>query len=270
MLVFASALLWAGEFERTVLRAPFAPGYGELWPAWGAALALQAARFIMSLAEQVPGTALRLRIMGSASSWLLVAGAVPAMAELNSSAAAGSLTLLAALALAVREVPGRLRETATEAAVLPAALAVQRLIWCALGPADLFWSLQYWAAVLAGVAAWEFLRRRETRGTVVLGAAAAIVSGSGLGTVSSGDSGQQLWALLAHTALLAFGLLASRKLFTVWGAAGVALAVLWYLRGYTFLLLALLAAGLIGLAVWRLTRVRADPEESREKEDSRA
>ncbi|MCC9192633.1 hypothetical protein LOC59_03055 [Arthrobacter sp. zg-Y916] len=269
-LVFASALLCAGEFERTVLRAPFAPGYGELWPAWGAALALQAARLIMSLAEQVPGTVLRLRIMGSGSSWLLVLGAVPAMAEFNSSAAAGSLTLLAALALAVREVPGGLREAATEAAVLPAALAVQRLIWFVLGPADLFWSLQYWAAVLAGVAAWEFIRRRGTRGTAVLGAAAVIVSGSGLGTVSSGDAGEQLWALLAHAALLAFGLLASRKLFTIWGAAGVALAVLWYLRGYTFLLLALLAAGLIGLAVWRLTRVRADPEESREKEDSRA
>ena len=114
--------------------------------------------------------------------------------------------------------------------------------------------------VLAGIAAWEYLRHRPRRGTVLLAGSAVILSGSGLGTVVSGGTGEQLWALVAHAGLLAFGLLASRKLFTLWGAAGVALAVLWYLRGYTFLLLALLAVGLIALAVWRLTRVRAAPE----------
>jgi hypothetical protein len=63
--------------------------------------------------------------------------------------------------------------------------------------------------------------------------------------------------LSARSALLVFGLLANRSLFVVWGAASIGLAVLWYLRGYTFLLLSLLAMGLIALAVWRLVRLRA-------------
>ena len=186
------------------------------------------------------------------------------MAEYNGSAVAGALTLMVSLALAVREAPQALRETALEAACLPAALAVERIAWFGAGGADLFWSVQYWAVVLAGLAAWKYTRRRQDRGTALLGASAVILSGSGLGTVVSGGTGEQLWALVAHAGLLAFGLLASRKLFTIWGAAGVALAVVWYLRGYTFLLLALLAAGLIALAVWRLTRVRTASDQPAE------
>ncbi|MBF4993892.1 hypothetical protein ITX31_07170 [Arthrobacter gandavensis] len=259
VLLLAAALLAAAGFEQELLNRPFPPGYGLLWPVWGTALALQAIRLFLCLGESV--STLRVRIMGAASSAVLLLGAVPAMAEYNASSVAGALTLVAALGLAVREVPGPLRETAAEAACLPAALAVQRIAWFTAGSVDAFWSVQYWVVVLAGIAAWEYLRNRPRRGTALLSGAAVILSASGLGTVVSGGTGEQLWALVAHTGLLAFGLLASRKLFTMWGAAGVALAVLWYLRGYTFLLLALLAAGLIALAIWRLTRVRTAPEQ---------
>ncbi|MBD7995163.1 hypothetical protein H9639_07635 [Arthrobacter sp. Sa2CUA1] len=268
-LLCLAALAAVGEFQRSLLSTPMPHGYGYLWPVWTAALLLQALRMFMSLADGVPGTQLRSRIMGVASSFVLVAGAVPAMGEWNHAGLAGSLTLLAALGLAVREAPAGLREAAAQAAVLPAALAVQRMGWYFF-PVDAFWSVQYWAVILAGLAAWEYLRKRDSRGTVLLGASAVILSGSGLTTIGSGGAGDQLWALVAHAGLLAFGLLASRRLFTIWGAAGVALAVLWYLRGYTFLLLALLAAGLIALAIWRLARVRSEPEEAREKEEIRS
>ncbi|MFZ3417633.1 hypothetical protein, partial [Arthrobacter sp. 3Tela_A] len=261
-LLLAAALLAAAGFEQNVLSRPFAPGYGLLWPVWGTALALQAMRLLISLGGNA--SSLRLRIPGAGSSLVLLVGAVPAMAEYNGSAVAGSLTLLAALALAACEAPRSVRETAVEAACLPAALAIERIAWFVFGGADVFWSVQYWSVVLAGLAAWEYLRRREGRGTILLGASAVILSAGGLGTVVYGGTGEQLWALVAHAGLLAFGLLASRKLFTIWGASGVALAVLWYLRGYTFLLLALLAAGLIALAVWRLTRVRTAPEQEAE------
>ena len=95
--------------------------------------------------------------MGAGSSFVLMLGAVPAMAEYNASAVAGALTLTAALALAVREVPGPLRESALEAACVPAALAVERIAWFAVGGVDPFWSVQYWAVVLAGLAAWEYV-----------------------------------------------------------------------------------------------------------------
>lgn len=258
VLLLAAALLASAGFEQELLGRPFTPGYGLLWPVWATALVLQALRLFLSLGDDI--SRLRVRIMGAGSSFVLLLGAVPAMAEYNLSAVAGAVSLIAALGLAVREVPGALRETAAEAACLPAALAVLRIVWFAAGGVDAFWSLQYWVVVLAGIAAWEYLRHRPRRGTVLLAGSAVILSGSGLGTVVSGGTGEQLWALVAHAGLLAFGLLASRKLFTLWGAAGVALAVLWYLRGYTFLLLALLAVGLIALAVWRLTRVRAAPE----------
>jgi len=270
-LLSIAALAAVGEFQRTALEVPLPQGYGYLWPAWAAALLLQALRMFISLADGVAGTQLRARMMGTSAAFVLVAGSVPAMGEWNQAAMAGSLTLLAALALAVREVPDALRERAAQAALLPAALAVQRMGWYLAGdPLDAFWSVQYWAVVLAGLAAWEYLRKRESSATFLLGASAVILSGSGLTTIGSGGTAEQLWALVAHAGLLAFGLLASRRLFTIWGAAGVALAVLWYLRGYTFLLLALLAAGLIALAVWRLTRVRSEPEEVREKEESRS
>lgn len=261
-LLLAAALLAAAGFEQEFLSRPFPPGYGLLWAVWATALVLQATRLFTSLGQNASG--LRLRIMGAASSFILLLGSVPAMAEYSGSAVAGALTLMAALGLAVREVPRSLRETAAEAACLPAALALERILWFAAGGADLFWSVQYWSVVLAGLAAWEYLRHRQDRGTLLLAASAVILSASGLGTVVSGGTGEQLWALVAHAGLLAFGLLASRRLFTVWGAAGVALAVLWYLRGYTFLLLALLAAGLIALAVWRLSRVRTVPEQPAE------
>ena len=60
---------------------------------------------------------------------------------------------------------------------------------------------------------------------------------------------------VSFTALLVFGLLANRKIFTIWGGLGVAIAVLWFLRGFTFLLLLLIAVGLIALALWRLGKM---------------
>ena len=274
--IAAGAVCLVAGLARSVLSGAADAGYRFLLSAWVAALLLQLLRAVRpqalrpgSPAEGQPaagagpdtGSAagLRSRVMGSASVLGLLLAAVPAMAP-DSTAVAGSLTLVAALALTVPELPRGWREPAAQIGSLLTALAVQRMAWLVLGGVDGFWSVQYWACVLAGLAGYEFLRKREARGTAVLAVAAAVLSASGLYTVISGGGGRQLWALVAHAGLLAFGLLASRRLFTIWGAAGVVLAVLWYLRGYTFLLLALLGVGLIALAVWRLTRVRSEPD----------
>ena len=239
------------------------PGAAQLWPGFAAAVLLYCARYAMSVLPASPPTVLRGRILGSGASFLAAAAAVAAMASGNATAVYGSVVLIAALAAAVREFPRAWRESAGEAAALVAALAVERIIWHFADGLGWFWSLQYWVVVLAALAAYEFRRNRSLRGTAVLCVSATVLTGSGLSSIVSADAGEQVWALLGHAGLLAFGLLTNRRLFTVWGAAGVVLAVLWYLRGYTFLLLALLAAALIALAVWRLTRVRVEAADDR-------
>ena len=180
------------------------------------------------------------------------------MATENSSAVYGAVILMFAVAAAVLEFPPSRREDAAEAAALVGALALQRILWYFAADTGWFWVVQFWVVVLAVLAGYEFMRRRPRRATAVLSASAGLLSGTGLTTVLGDDTGEQVWALLAHAGLLAFGVLTNRRLFTLWGAAGVTLAVLWYLRGYTFLLLALLAGALITLAVWRLNRVRSE------------
>ncbi|MCC3277933.1 hypothetical protein LJ754_01985 [Arthrobacter sp. zg-Y40] len=278
-LLFAAALCLSAAVGDSYSKGLGAAGYRFLAAAWAAAALLQLLRAFLPAgrswdprdesapdsAVQVPGAGsgfpqlLRRRIMGCASALVAAIAAVPAMAS-DSTAVAGSVTVIAAAALALPELPRQWREQAMQGGAVLTALAVQRISWLVLGGVNVFWSVQYWACVLAAMAGYEFLRRREQRGTAFLTVSAAILSASGLLTVISGGGGKQLWALVAHAGLLAFGLLASRRLFTMWGAAGVVLAVLWYLRGYTFLLLALLGVGLIALAVWRLTRVRSDAD----------
>ena len=259
--VCCSGAAFFAWFRTDLLQARVQPDTALLWQAWIAALVLAAARLLLSLRGDNPENALRARITGAAGSPLLAAAGTAAMAGYGSSAVVGSFTLMVALAAAVAEVPPRRRELAAEAAVFPAALAVERILWFFLG-VDWFWSLQYWVLILALLAAWELRRGRGRRGSGFLVAAGTILSGAGLITVVDGDTDRQLWALLGHAGLLVFGLLNARRLFAVWGAAGIALAVLWYLRGYTFVLLALLAVTLIALAVWRLVRVRSDgPDE---------
>jgi hypothetical protein len=77
---------------------------------------------------------------------------------------------------------------------------------------------------------------------------------SGLGILFGGGGGQQLWVLVLLALLLVAGLGLGERPFVWWGAAGVAACIQWAMRNYTFLLLAVIAAGLIAFAVWRLNR----------------
>jgi len=50
-------------------------------------------------------------------------------------------------------------------------------------------------------------------------------------------------------------------MFVWWGAAGVALCILWAVRHYTYVLLAMIAGALIALALWKLSQSKpAGPE----------
>ncbi|GAA4362011.1 hypothetical protein [Paeniglutamicibacter cryotolerans] len=162
------------------------------------------------------------------------------------------LLVVAAFAAGWTEFPVSLRETGMEAALLVAAASAQRGWTVYRDGIDLFWGTQYWVVILALFAGYEFMRRRGARATVLLGASAGLLS---LGAIAGWTPGRQLWILLAYTGLLAAGLLLNRRTFVIWGAVGSGLMVLWFLRGYTFLLLFVLAGGLIAVALWRLARM---------------
>jgi hypothetical protein len=98
------------------------------------------------------------------------------------------------------------------------------------------------------------MKGQRADGLLRLCLAAGALSLTSLGTIFGGTSSQQLYVLVAHVLLLAAGLLLAERVLVWWGAIAVALSIMWSLRSYAFAMLALVALGLIVLAVWRLNR----------------
>ena len=181
--------------------------------------------------------------------------------------------LAAAVGIAYHEAPERARRIALEVGALVLTAAVQRAAIFALdGPGrlngrlfaglpDPFWVAQWYVVLAAVLGGLRYFSGDPGAGRFLVGAAAGLLSFSGLGVVFGGTGAQQLWVLVLLAALLVAGLVVGERLFVWWGAAGVAACILWAMRNYTFLLLAVVAVGLIVFAVWRLNRTSsAAPE----------
>lgn len=177
---------------------------------------------------------------------------------------AGAALVAATAAICCAEVPAAARRAGAELGLFATTAAVQRAVLFTgpdAGPGwpDTFWTLQ-WYVVLAGVlgalrlASGKAGAGRRSTGRVLLCGSAGLLTLSGLGIIFGGDAGQQLWVLAWMAVVLMAGLAFGERLFVWWGAAGVALCIMWAMRQYTFALLALIAAALIALAVWRLNR----------------
>lgn len=172
---------------------------------------------------------------------------------------AGTFTLIAVLGCL--EAPANIRRRCVDGAVVSCAL-VWFLACSSYVDLGLFWFVQWCAAALGGLALIRYLAKQERTGKFLLLAAACLASFGALLTIFSGDTLQQLISLLIFVAMLAVGMSLNERIFTIWGAIGVTTAVIWYVRGYTFLLLALLALALIAFAIWRLTRKKPVEEET--------
>jgi hypothetical protein len=184
----------------------------------------------------------------------------------DATAWATAFALAAAAAVAWYETPGAARRIVGEVGFLAVVAAVQRAAIFELdgqhgfnkslsfGLPDPFWAAQWYVLAAAGLGALRFASGQRTAGRLILGAAAGLLTLSGLGIVFGGTGSQQLWVLVLFAGLLLAGLGVGDRLFVWWGAAGVAACILWAMRQYTFALLALIAVGLIGFAVWRLNR----------------
>jgi hypothetical protein len=184
----------------------------------------------------------------------------------DATAWAAALALAAAVGVACYEAPGAARRIVAEAGFLAVVAAVQRAAIFGLdgrpgmdyglsfGLPDPFWVAQWYVLAGAGLGALRSASGQRAAGRLILGAAAGLLTLSGLGVVFGGPGSQQLWVLVLFAGLLVAGLGLGDRLFVWWGAAGVAACILWAMRHYTFALLALIAVGLIGFAVWRLNR----------------
>ena len=184
----------------------------------------------------------------------------------DATAWAAAVALAAAVGVACNEAPGTVRRVVAEAGFVAVVAAVQRAAIFELdgqyglnyrlssGLPDPFWVAQWYVLAGTGLAALRFASGQRSAGRALAGAAAGLLTLSGLGVVFGGTGSQQLWVLVLFAGLLLGGLGLGDRLFVWWGAAGVAACILWAMRQYTFALLALIAVGLIGFALWRLNR----------------
>lgn len=166
----------------------------------------------------------------------------------------GFVLVVAMGVLVVLEVPAG-KWFAAEIWAVVSIAALQRAVLFVDGSSpNLFWAAQWYVVAVAVIAGLRYIKGGRSDGFVRLCVAAAMLSLSSIGTVFGGSVPQQLYVLVAHVVLLAAGLLLAERAFVWWGAAGVALCVMWALRSYAFAMLALVAVALIALAVWRLNR----------------
>ncbi|SEI46978.1 hypothetical protein SAMN04487917_101466 [Arthrobacter sp. yr096] len=166
----------------------------------------------------------------------------------------GFVLVVATGVLVVVEAPHS-KWLAAELAGLVAVAALQRALLFVDGARpDWFWAAQWYVVTGVVLAGLRYIRKQRTDGLLRLCIAAGALSLSSLGIIVGGTSPQHLYVLVAHVVLLILGVLVAERVIVWWGAAGVALSVMWALRSYAFAMLALVAVALIVLAVWRLNR----------------
>ena len=189
----------------------------------------------------------------------------------DATAWAGAALVAAIAAVCCAEVPAGSRRLAAELGLFATTAAVQRaVLFTGPGPGsdgpDWFWTLQ-WYVVLAGVlGALRLVSGFRSAGRVLWSVGAGLLTLSGLGIIFGGDPARQLGlgaagrpahgrTGLGRTDVCPVGRCGRGAVHPVGDAQ------------YTFALLALIAAALIALAVWRLNRSRPEAvEPARQRE----
>lgn len=160
-------------------------------------------------------------------------------------------TMLAASMLLYGEAYLLKRQILKDVAVILGTLALQRLVPDELDLDGLVYT--HWWALTIGYLSWVRynLGQKENAKGLLIGALVFMSVPTGLAALGD-QSKYQIPFLLEHIALLVVGGLISFRLLTIWGAVGVGLAVLYWLQGYTYIMVGLAGLGLIVFAVWRL------------------
>ncbi|WP_425859970.1 hypothetical protein [Arthrobacter sp. TWP1-1] len=243
-------LLAAVLFRAQVLELTSRHGYSALA---GFAVVLGTLYVVRLLSMDLPGE--RQIQRGSVVGTALGGGAFFALWSMldDDAVLLGAVAFTVVAVLACVEAPPVRRRLVVDVAVVTCA-AVWFAACSTYVDLGLFWAVQWCALALGGLAVIRYVGKQAAAGKGLLIGAASVASFGALLTIFSGDTLQQLISLLVFVALLAVGMSLDERIFTIWGAIGVATAVLWYLRGFTYVLLALLALTLIGIVIWRLNR----------------
>ncbi|WP_457963144.1 hypothetical protein M1E17_17000 [Arthrobacter sp. D1-29] len=240
--------------------------WGTFLPWLAGAGTAAAASYLVRLyrQDQLQGDPVRRwSLAGTALLALCLVAAAGAPGDITSWASAAALA--AAVGISCYEAPPRARRITAEVGALVVTAALQRAAIFELdaqpgydrlagGMPNAFWAAQWYVLLASGLGALRYGAGHRTAGRMLVAAGAGLLSLSGLGVIFGGTGGQQLWVLVLLAILLMVGLGLGERLFVWWGAAGVAVCILWAMRHYTFALLALIAVGLIAFAVWRLNR----------------
>lgn len=183
------------------------------------------------------------------STWLVLLYASLMQMFAGSLQIAATATFLAfAITLGIEGVMRR-RHGMVELAVYMATFGMQRIVELLWPQVNIVLYAHWWAVVLILVAVWS-RTHRQTR-LIIAGGIVTFISG--IYALTQG-TGYQLLFLIEHLALLVAGALLSRSWAIWWGISATAVAILYFLRNYTFLLLGFLGLLLIAIVVWRLMR----------------
>jgi len=162
---------------------------------------------------------------------------------------AGSLLLIAAT-LAVHGYLHKKRDH-VEIALYLATFGLQRMVSVLLPEVNLVFYGHWWALVIALVAWW----RKGADCQVRLMGAMVLVTGSTGVYALMGIPGYSMVFLIEHLIVLTSGALLRQQWVMWWGATAVIAAILYFLRGFTFLALLFLGFLLILFVIWRLTKM---------------
>ncbi len=140
-----------------------------------------------------------------------------------------------------------------EAAGIIATAGLQRLFSLS-GDYDSLIYTHWWALTIGALAGFRlFISDKQNAQNWLFVSLCVLSIPTGLKALDNPESYQFVF-LMEHVVLLVVGGLFSYRPVVLWGASGIGLAVLYWLKDQTYILLGLLGIGLIGFAVWRLLR----------------
>lgn len=234
--------------------AGITPEWLPLATAWLLGLLWYVLRWYHELYSDEEPDRSRLDIMFISSAGILSIAAFYSAIANDVTAVAGALTGLSVAALVAGEGRHRQQVSLYEVAVSIATLSLQWLVHRAYPDAGLLFYTHWWALSLALIALLRLQRLdregAKLRGIIALG---LVTVPTGLYALSDPFTYQYLF-LLEHVALLIGGFLLQRKFVIRWASVAIGLALLWLLSSFTYLLLVVIAMGLIALAIRRLTK----------------
>ncbi len=139
-----------------------------------------------------------------------------------------------------------------------ATIGLQRVLGVTSPDTNVLVYTHWWAFAVALLSGVYYLDGRHVEAKARMNIALTFISLFGglaaLGFYGVSDVPYKTIFLIEHALILFSGAVLSRKQFTIWGAVGVILSVLWMVKDFFYLMLALIALVLIGAAIYALIK----------------